>query len=280
MIHDQADELRQLVRQRALASGQSGAPVPLIVVGGGKGGVGATTVAANLAIALARQGRRSVFVDADLDHGGNSALGQHPERGSVVDVLAGRRSVHEVLERGPSGIQVLSGAWASSELVESAATAQQRFVADLRNLGPHVEVVVVDAGSSRSAFARRLWSAASLALLVTTAEPGAITETYAAIKVLLAEARTPIHTLANCINDAAQGADAQARIAEACRRFLGFESTASGCVPISERSGQPEGVLIFAPRSDAARALDRTADSLWAQLALVSGNGTPRRHSA
>jgi flagellar biosynthesis protein FlhG len=121
MIHDQADELRHLVRLRAASGASLGMIVPLVVVAGGKGGVGATTVAVNLALALARQGRRAVFVDADLDHGGNSRLTKHPEQGSVLDVLAGRRSVHEVLQRGPLGVQVLSGAGLKARQVPAAA---------------------------------------------------------------------------------------------------------------------------------------------------------------
>lgn len=271
MIRDQADELRQLVRQRALMAGQGGPLVPLLVVAGGKGGVGTTTVAANLAIALARQGRRSVFVDCDLDHGGNAALGQHPERGSVVDVLAGRRTVHEVLERGPSGIQVLSGAWASGEVVDASAAAQQRFIDDVQSLGPHVEVAVVDAGSSRSALARRLWSSAAATLVVTTSEANAIMESYAAIKVLLApQSHSAVHTLVNREDVAETAADVQARIGEACRKFLGLQSVAAGNIPTGEREGEQESVLIFSPRSEAARAMDRVADTLWAQLQLAA----------
>jgi hypothetical protein len=44
-------------------------------------------------VALARQGRRAVFVDADLDHGGNNQLSQYSDRGSVIDVLAGAGAV-------------------------------------------------------------------------------------------------------------------------------------------------------------------------------------------
>lgn len=267
MIHDQADELRHLVRQRALAASQSARPVPLVVVAGGKGGVGTTTVAANLAIALARQGQRSAFIDCDLDHGGNAALTQHPERGSVVDVLAGRRTVHEVLERGPSGIQVLSGAWASGELVESTAAAQQRLVGQLQNLGPHVEVAVVDAGSSRGALARRLWLAAATTLVVTTADASSTMESYAAIKVLLAGANQPrVCTLVNRTADAAVADDVQARIGEACRKFLGLQATTAGQLAECEPTGARNGVLIFPTRSDAARTLDCVAEQLWVEL--------------
>jgi flagellar biosynthesis protein FlhG len=269
MIHDQADELRQLVKLRAATGAPAGAAVPLVVVSGGKGGVGTTTVAANLAVALARQGRRAVFVDADLDHGGNSHLCQHAERGSVIDVLSGRRSVHEVLGRGPSGIQVLSGAWASGEISECSAAAQRRFVADLKNLAPHAEVVVVDAGSSRNHFAHGMWQAANAVLVVTTAEPSSIMDCYAAIKALLpSDGSVPLHTLVNLSEDSAAASDAQARIALACRRFLGVWTVVAGDVPQCQRLASSEPMLIYPARSEAGRALDRVADTLWAQLQM------------
>jgi flagellar biosynthesis protein FlhG len=267
MIHDQADELRHLVRRRAKSGVPAGPNVPLVVVSGGKGGVGTTTTAANLAVALARQGRRAVFVDADLDHGGNAHLGAHPERGSVVDVLTERRTVHEVLERGPSGIQVLSGAWASGELADCSATAQQRFVADLKSLSPHADVVVVDAGSGRNHFVRRFWHAADLVLVVTTTDKVSIMDCYAAIKVLVAgDASVPIHTLVNLAAEPAMAADIQSRVSAACRRFLGLRAAAAGHVPPCGASDQTEKVLIYPPHSESARSLDRVAETLWTQL--------------
>jgi MinD-like ATPase involved in chromosome partitioning or flagellar assembly len=276
MIHDQADELRQLVRQRCADSAV--AQAPLVVVTGGKGGVGATTLAANLAVALARQGRRAVFVDADLDHGGNTHLSAHSDRGSVLDVLAGRRNVHEVLERGPSGIQVLSGAWASGDSTEYSAAAQERFITELARLAPHAEVVVVDAGSGRGPFVRRLWEAAGAVVVVMTIEDNAILQCYAAIKVLSGDAPQPIYTLVDRAPDAAAAADAHARVAEACRRFLGQKAVAAGCVPQCDAHDQP--VLIFPPRGEAARATDRVADRLWAQLQLRQAREPSSRRQA
>ena len=64
-MDDQAKELRQLVRQHARHDTDDGNPRPRrVVVTSGKGGVGTTTVAVNLAVALARQGPRVLLVDA------------------------------------------------------------------------------------------------------------------------------------------------------------------------------------------------------------------------
>lgn len=268
MMHDQADELRQLVRERAGAG--RGPAVPLVVVSGGKGGVGTTTIATNLAIALARHGRRTVLVEADLDHGGNAHLGQNPERGSLVDVLAGRRTVHDALEHGPAGIQVLSGAWAGGESSDCSDAAQQRLVGELQNLAPHAEVVVVDAGSSRNQFVRRFWQAANVVLVVTTTDSASIMECYAAIKVLATpDGAPPIHTLVNRAPSAAVARDVQSRIGEACRRFLAVQAIAGGYVEPCDSGGAGEPAFIYPARSAPARALDRVADTLWAQSQLI-----------
>jgi flagellar biosynthesis protein FlhG len=220
-----------------------------------------------------------VFVDADLDHGGNTQLSGQSQRGSVLDVLAGRRSVHEVIERGPSGIQVLSGAWASGEATDFSTAAQDRFIAELAGLAPHAEVVVVDAGSGRGAFVRRLWHAAGAGVVVMTTEDNSLLQGYAAIKVLCGDAAPPIYTLVDRGSDAATAADAHARVAEACRRFLGRQTTAAGSVPDCDARAEP--VLVFPSRGEAARALDRLADTLWARLQLVAArNAAGRRETA
>jgi flagellar biosynthesis protein FlhG len=280
MMHDQADELRQLVRQQACRPTHIGPGAPLIVVGGGKGGVGTTTIAVNLAVALARQGRRAVFVDGDLDHGGNANFGHQHTHGSVVDVLKGRATVHEVLERGPSGIQVVAGTWASGEVNDPSPTAHDRFIADLKDLAPHADVVVVDAGSSRNRFAARFWRAADLSVVVTTTESLAIMDAYAAIKAMAAgEESLSVHVLVNQAADATTAADVQSRIAAACQRFLGLRAQMAGHLPPCVSDGPTEGVLIFPPRCESARALDRVADTLWAQLQVTASRETTTRRA-
>ncbi len=70
MLHDQADELRQLARRNRKPAAAAGPAPRLIVASGGKGGVGTTAVTFNMAVALARLGYRVVWVDADLNRGG------------------------------------------------------------------------------------------------------------------------------------------------------------------------------------------------------------------
>jgi flagellar biosynthesis protein FlhG len=239
MIHDQADDLRQLVRQNLKPAAAMGPAPRLIVVSGGKGGVGTTTVAMNLAVALARLGNRTVWVDGDLNRGGSFDLPHGTQRGSLVDVLSGRRTIHEVLERGPAGIQILPGAWAPADLTEFSATSQFRFIADLKHLGLHADTVVVDLGSGRNHFVRRFWQVADLVLLVAAPDTAAVMESYAAIKVLLAgDTHVPLHTLVNYA-EPAEADVIHERIANACRRFLGLQIASLGSLPASSEVPHP-----------------------------------------
>lgn len=64
--------------------------VQVIAVTGGKGGVGKTTVAVNLSLALAKLGRRVVLLDADLRLANiDVMLGLTPTR-TLADVIEGR----------------------------------------------------------------------------------------------------------------------------------------------------------------------------------------------
>ncbi len=172
MNPDQADELRNLVRSQTRHGASGEAPVRLIAVTGGQRGVGTTTIALNLAVSLAIQGQRTILVDADLDRGAIAPLCGLAERGSIVDVLASRRTIHEVLARGPAGIQVLPGVWAPHEANNCSAAAQGRMIARLKALGAYADVIVVDTGSQRNSFVRRFWQAADVPLVVTTPEAG------------------------------------------------------------------------------------------------------------
>jgi Mrp family chromosome partitioning ATPase len=72
-MHDQADELRLLARHWAAEAKPSAGGPRKIVISAGKGGVGTTTIAVNLAAALGRQGCRTVLVDADFS-GADAAM--------------------------------------------------------------------------------------------------------------------------------------------------------------------------------------------------------------
>ena len=282
-MRDQADELRNLVLKSARRATAVGGPVPwLVVLAGGKGGVGTTTLAVNLSVALAGQGQRVVLVDANLDRPDVATLCQLEERYSLADILAARRSIHEVLESGPGGIQVLPGSWAPGRVTDCSEFAQQRLLHDLKVLGPHADMVLLDVGTGSGAVAGRFWWAADHVRLVTTPDTVSIMDAYATIKALLPRGQTvPIRAIVNQTTDSEMAQTVHQRIDQSCRRFLGLEIAAGGTVPLDQhvpaaaRIGMP--VMIQSPTCEAAQAIDRVAASLIAQQsAQQNHNRSPR----
>ena len=80
-----------------------------IVVASGKGGVGKTSLAVNLGLTLARQGRRTVLLDADFGMANAHILiGANPQR-FVIDAIQGDASMADVLCDAPHGMKFISG---------------------------------------------------------------------------------------------------------------------------------------------------------------------------
>ncbi len=261
-MHDQADELRQLVRESLLGDCPASAAPRLLVVHGGKGGVGTTTVAVNLALAMGKSGSRAILIDADLARGDVAAHCQLSGSGSLDDVLSGRHSIHEVLQRGPLGLQILPGRGADA-LMEYHQAAHERLLTELGRLHRHADILVLDAGSGRTPFVRRCWQAADAVLLVTTPETAVIMESYSAIKVLAADHAERVNLLVNFSRSEEAATEVHARIDQACRRFLGSDTQFAGSlpgdphVPAAIACGVP--LLVRTPDSPAAAAVDLLA---------------------
>src|SRR4029079_19473705 len=109
---DQAEKLRQLIADAMPDGRDEAAPPPMIVVTGAKGGVGTTTIALNLAVALTHAGHRTVLVDAapnaDIAQLAGTDAGAG---GSIADVVEGKCDADEALREGPGGAALLAGSW-------------------------------------------------------------------------------------------------------------------------------------------------------------------------
>jgi flagellar biosynthesis protein FlhG len=267
-MSDQAQDLRKLVLKGARPTISIAAEPPrMIVVAGGKGGVGTTTIAVNLAIALARDGRRTVLVDADLERADASKLCQVDDTYTITDVLAGRRTVHEALTRGPGGIQMLPGAWSSGGAADCSEASQQRLLAQLKGLGAHADFVILDVGSGANRVIGQFWQAAENVLLITTPDVMSIMDTYAAVKILCGGGAMPaLRSVVNFAPDVATADDVHQRLARACRRFLGLRVTSAGHVPCDARvtaaAGACQPFLVEHPATAAALCLDQLAQVL------------------
>lgn len=219
---DQADRLRQLV---SAGTEVVDAPLaPLVVVSGGKGGVGATTTALNLAVALSQAGMRTALVDAapyaDVAHlaGIDDSAG-----GCLDDVIDGVWDMNEALRPGPAGVAVLAGRSTSPDSPDRSVASAEKLLGRLQGLAAPVDAIILDAGSGSSPWSRTFWQQAALALLVTTPDDVAVLDAYATLKRLGIEGDGPdVRVVVNQCDEGARASNVERRLADACRRFLGL----------------------------------------------------------
>ena len=267
-MRDQASELRSLVSGTVAKWTDSvGSPPCMAVLLGARGGVGTTTLSVNTSVALAQLGHRVVLVDAHLGRSDIAPMCRIREQYGVFDLLAARRDIHEVLEPGPLGVQVLPGTWGAADSTELSAYSKQRLVSRLLTLGPYADWIIVDAGNQSGPLLNSLCQAAQTVLLVTSPETISVMDAYATIKTLIRESFAP--TLQLVINQSASESvsqDVQSRIATSCERFLRFPVKPATIVPLDEQVGAAAelGVSLMtkAPVSRAARAVELLANAL------------------
>lgn len=219
----------RLERGLPRAADSSGARV--LIIAGGRAGVGCSTLALQLARELALDAQRVVLIDADTAGPSIAKRCGLPLGLGIAEVLAGRKTIHEALQRGPAGMQVLAGAAGNAAPDERSVS---RLVRQLRTLSPHADWLLVDAGHTANELAGRLWSIADTLLVVTAADAVAVMDTYAMLKTLHARQmvrRTP-GLVVNGAGEPAVAADVFRRIDQSCQRFLNLSLNFAGTLSL------------------------------------------------
>jgi len=223
-MFDQADSLRKLVRTTVQASPVLAPGIPLILLSGGQGGVGVSSLAADLSHELSLLGRRVVVVDANLKQSDLAKRLGITSRQGIRELLNGSRSASEVLEPVGSNVHLLPGNHLRDPLPEINRESVKRLLTELRSLHAYADIVLVDAGHGMSPWVERLWAAAFQILLVTTPEPAALMASYTAVKLApWGDVDGKIRLVVNRAPDLPTAERYGQRFNETCLQFLGMK---------------------------------------------------------
>ncbi|MCA9292181.1 MAG: MinD/ParA family protein [Phycisphaerales bacterium] len=210
---------------------------PVVAIASGKGGVGKTNLAVALAIGLARCGRRTALIDADLGVANADVLCGVRTTAHLGQVIAGERTIMDIAEPVNGGFLLVPGGSGIASLADLDDPQRARLFDALAQLDAKCDAMVVDCGAGVSRSVRRLVHAADLALIVTTPEPTAIADAYSLIKCVATEAieaGQPPHgriaIVVNQVNDPGEAQRVFARIAGVCEKFLKFRPAFAGAV--------------------------------------------------
>lgn len=299
---DQASRLRQLVSkferddpsipppadsQTQQQPGWSPPPrrIPVIAVASGKGGVGKTTTSVNLSIALARQNRQAILLDADLGLANADVLcGLMPKARLETAIDSDESaSLSDLAIEAPGGFRLIPGSVGIGRVGELDHTERSTLLSRLEDLQHDNDVVLIDTSAGLGDSVTTFVEAADLGLIVVTPEPTSVADAYALIKVLImsadglgeSETKRPRPKLAMIVNQAANEKEANqvyARMAGVCDRFLGYQIPMLGYVRSDKRVVKAvkarSPYMIETPKSPAGRDMTRLAASLveWAGI--------------
>jgi flagellar biosynthesis protein FlhG len=220
-MHDQADQLRKLVREAVEHHADLAPGAPIIAVAGARPGVGATTFTCGLARELASLGKQVVLVDANL---AVPALAERlgvDARGTLTDVLAGARRAIEVLADPASNIRLLAGAPAPNA-PQLDAQAFSNLHREIAAISRRCDIVLLDAGRGMTPWIDRLWQLASHVLLLATPDRQTMLDAYAAIKLSRHErTASKLQLVVTHCDAGADAARVHAGLSATCERFLG-----------------------------------------------------------
>ena len=211
-------------------------PATVLAIASGKGGVGKTNIAANLAICLAASHKKVVLFDADMSLGNLDVIMNFTSKYNISHVLNGQRSIEDVIHCGDDGLEIICGASGIADLAELTEFQRRRLISELTRLQSQNDAIIIDtaAGISKSVVAFCL--AADHSLIVTTPEATAITDAYAMIKVLAGNSFAGrLSLIVNMADSAATGKKIYQQIASVARRFLDTEVDCAGVIVWDER---------------------------------------------
>ncbi|MDQ7007277.1 MAG: MinD/ParA family protein [Acidobacteriota bacterium] len=242
-----------------------------LAITSGKGGVGKTSVVANLAFALARKGLRVTLLDADLGLANlDVLLGMVPKK-TIEHFFAEGLPLTEIVQQGPLGVRIIPAGSGLPELTALSPGDLYRFVDQLRGLREDCDVLLIDTAAGISDQVTRMLLLADRVLLVTWPEPTALVDAYASLKVALRHRLTrEVGLVVNGARSEEEARRVHHRLATAAQKFLGRVVDFDGWIAldeaVAEAARRQRAVVLSNPFAPASRCFERLAATITTRV--------------
>jgi flagellar biosynthesis protein FlhG len=277
---DQAGTLRTMREQLNDPAATLNMPATRVLsVTSGKGGVGKTAVVSNVAVTLAKQGKKVLIIDADLGLANiDVVLGLSPQY-NLNHFFNGEKSLAEVIIAGPHGVKILPAGSGVQKFTHLDGQLKMRLIESLDALEEQFDVVLIDTEAGISDNVTYFNVAAQDILVVTTPEPTAITDAYALMKLLSTQYHQKRFLLTvNSVRGADEGLDVFEKLTMVSGRYLDISLDYLGCIPYDKKmhdSVRQQQVMVdLFPDHKVARAFVDLAGNLIEAPANNQAQGT------
>lgn len=264
---DQAEKLRSIIK-----ANQINRPLArVIAVTSGKGGVGKSNTAINLAIQFRRMEKRVIILDADFGLANIEIMFGAVPKHNLCDLIYQGKNIREIITWGPMDVGFISGGSGIAGLSNLSRDYLVYIINNLAELDAIADIIIVDTGAGISDAVLEFLVASGEILLVTTPEPTSITDSYSLLKALNRHPRfssdaSKIKVIANKVDSEEEGHSLFEKVDSVVSRYLKLPITYLGAIPrdtqLAKAVMQQMPVSMQAPHAKSAIAFENMAATL------------------
>ncbi len=242
-------------------------PVQVMAVTGGKGGVGKSNIAINIALELGRLGQSVLVLDADLSLANIDVLCGVKSNGTLEDVFEARATLDDVLVQVGPNVSLLPANSGASNMSSLSDAQYGGLIHGFSSLQNPIDTMIIDTPAGISNQVTAFCCAAREVLVVVCDEPTSITDAYAVIKVLNTEHRVKhVNIVVNKSSSSQQASDLFEKILRVADKNLDVVLRYLGSVPSDEHLQlgvcKQNPVVLSYPGSRSALAFQKLAKKI------------------
>lgn len=265
---DQAERLRNIIKantvpQRPLAR--------VMAVTSGKGGVGKSNTAINLAIWMKKMGQRVIILDADFGLANIEIMFGTVPKNNLSDLIYNGKNIKDIITWGPGEIGFISGGSGIAGLSNLSREHLIYIIQNLAQLDEIADVIIVDTGAGISDAVLEFLIASGEILLVTTPEPTSITDSYSLLKTLVrhpgySAEEFAIKVIVNRVDAVEDGEALFNKLNVVAEQYLNISLSYLGAVPRDDKLldavMKQLPVALHSPTAKSAKAYEEMAAQL------------------
>ena len=265
---DQAEQLRNVIKLHN-QNHQNHARV--ITITSGKGGVGKSNLAVNLAVCLQRAGKGVLIFDADFGLANVEVMFGAIPQYNLSDFIYRGKPIREIITPGPLGIGFISGGSGIIGLNNLTREQIMYLVNAVNELNELADFIIIDTGAGISDQVLEFVMASPEVLLVSTPEPSSLTDSYSLLKALyrnpnFSEEGTTIHVVTNRVTSQEEGRAIYEKVNSVVSQFLHGNLNYLGMIPqdaaLERAVRQQKTVTISDPNARSSRAIVNLSNNL------------------
>lgn len=268
---DQAQQLRNIIK---LSNQKTNKVARVITVTSGKGGVGKSNSAVNLAIQLKKLGKRVIIFDADFGLANVEVMFGVVPNYNLSDLIFKGKDIKHIITMGPEEVGFVSGGSGISELANLNKDQINILVSNLAELDELADYIIVDTGAGISDAVLEFILVSGEVVLIVTPEPTSLTDAYSLLKVLgnnskFNGSQSIIKVLTNRAASFNEGVAVFKKLDAVVKKYLDMKIEFLGVIPnddlVSKAIIKQKPVSILNPSSKVSRAYENIAKAIIQQ---------------